>query len=114
MMFSRAVCAAGLLLGPTDNLVYFQTMLQEVRHPCRFVLAVVIMDAICLYFDASCHALCFLLCCHIWVCGIVVAAISIFHVFPAAGVWTVVLQHVFCQWEAEVCLPDMTISAARV
>ena len=52
MMFIRAVCAAGLLLEPTDNLIYFQTMLQEGRHPRRFVLAVIIMDAM------------FLLCCH--------------------------------------------------
>ena len=114
MMFIRAVCAAGLLLEPSDNIVYFQTMLQEAHHPCRFVLAVIITDAICLYFDASCHALLFsLLCCHIWVSGIVIATISIFYVSAAAGVWTIVSQHAYCKWEAEVCLPGMMMSAPR-
>ena len=63
VMLVWAVCAAKLLLDPTYSLIHVLSMLEEADVPCRYALAVVIMNMLCLHVDASCHALRFIQCC---------------------------------------------------
>lgn len=91
LMFVKAVCAVGLLLEPTESLIHLLTMLEEARVPCRFVLAVMIMDVItCMLMRAAKHVGLF----STVSCGFAMesllkcflAAVSISHVFAAVGV----------------------------
>lgn len=94
LLFIRAICAVGLLLEPTDSLVNLQTMLEEARVCCRFVLADAILHVICLQFVASCPTLDLLWCHSIWVSPCRFAELfayayrpHVLIVFAVLGIW---------------------------